>query len=227
MAQTVSISAERRQSTGKGAARRTRREGRVPAVIYGHGRDAEALTVSAMELDKALHGIAAESTVIDLAIGGAPSKVLIREIQRHPTRMHITHVDFYEIHAGERITLEVPVHIVGAAEGVRNDGGVLEHFLREIEIEVLPQDIPDSVDVDVTALAIGDSLHVSDITVPNAKILTEADTTICTVVPPRVEEEKPVVAELAEEVAEPELIRRPKAEEEEEGGGSEGAGDEE
>lgn len=222
MAQTVTIAAERRQTRGKGAARRSRRQGRVPAVIYGHGREAEALTVSALELGKALHGIAAESTVIDLAVDGAPSKVLIREIQRHPTRMHITHVDFYEIHAGEKITLEVPVRIVGAAEGVRNDGGVLEHFLREIEIEVLPQDIPDRVDVDVTELGIGDSLHVSDITVPNAKILTEADTTICTVVPPRVEEEKPVVAELEAEVAEPELIRRPKAEGEEEEGGSEG-----
>lgn len=221
MAQTITISAERRTTTGTSAARAIRREGKVPAVIYGHGRDSASLAVSGMELDKALQGIAAESTVIELKVDGTPAQVLIREIQRHPTRLHITHVDFYEIHAGETLTLGVPLRLVGTPSGVRNQGGVLEQFLREIEIEVLPKDIPDQLELDVTELEIGDSLHVRDLSVANAEILDEPDATICTVVPPRVEEE-PVVAEAAAEMAEPELIRRPREEEEGEEAGETG-----
>ncbi len=216
MAQTVTIAAERRTGTGKGAARQLRATGRVPAVIYGHGREPESLSIVGAEIEKALIGIAAESTVIDLTIDGAPVKTLIREIQRHPYRPDIIHVDFYEIHADERLTLEVPIRLVGVPDGVRNGGGVLDQVLREIEIEVLPADIPEHVDVDVTDLAIGHSVHVSDLQVPNAIVLTDADTTICTVVPPRIEEEVVPAAEAVEVEgeAEPELIRKPKAEEE-------------
>jgi large subunit ribosomal protein L25 len=212
----VSLTAQRRTETGKGAARQIRSRGRIPAVIYGHGREPEALSISAMELDKALHGVSAESTVIDLAVDGAGVQTLIREIQRHPTRMSITHVDFYEIHAGEKITLDIPVRFVGSPDGVRNAGGVLEQFLREIAVEVLPQDIPHHIDVDVTDLGVAQSLHVADISVPNAKILSDLDQTICTVVPPRVEEEVPVEVVEEVEAAEPELIRKPRGEVEEE-----------
>ncbi len=222
MAQAVALSAERREGTGKGAARQLRMKGRIPAVIYGHGRVPESLSVSESELEKALTGIAAESTVFDLSVAGTEVKTLIREIQRHPTRPKIIHVDFYEIHAGEKITLEVPIYLVGIPEGVRNAGGVLDQVLREIEIEVLPTDIPDRVELDVSALEIGDSLHVSDLTVPNAEILADPEMTICSVVPPRVEEEAVVVAPEAE-VTEPELIRKPKAEEEEAGAGEDEA----
>ncbi|GIW51421.1 MAG: 50S ribosomal protein L25 [Gemmatimonadales bacterium] len=218
MAQPVTITAERRAETGKGAARKLRMSGKVPAVIYGHGREPEPLWVWQKELERALSGIAAESTVIDLKIGDETVKTLIREIQRHPIRPGFLHVDFYEIHAGERIRLEVPVHLVGTPEGVRTAGGVLDQVLREIEIEVLPQHIPERVEVDVTHLGVGKSLHVRDITIPNATILTPGDETICTVVPPRVEEALPVAGVAApEEMAEPEVIRKPRAEEEEEG----------
>lgn len=214
MAQTVTINAERRRGTGKGAARQLRRDGKVPAVIYGHGRDPEALALSAAELDRALVGIAAESVVIDLAVDGTPVKTLIREIQRHPTRKTILHVDFYEVHAGEKITVGVPIRLVGSPEGVRNSGGVLEVFLREVEIEVLPKDIPEQVELDVTDLGVGHSLRVSDLNLPGVRILDEREATVCTVVPPRVEEE-PVVEAVEEELVEPELIRKPKEEEEE------------
>lgn len=216
MAHSVSLTAQRRAETGKGAARQLRSQGRIPAVIYGHGREPEALSVSAMDLDKALHGVSAESTVIDLAVDGAGVQTLIREIQRHPTRMTITHVDFYEIHAGEKITLDIPLRLVGSPDGVRNAGGVLEQFLREIAVEVLPQDIPDHIDVDVTALGVAQSLHVADVSVPNAKVLSDPEQTICTVVPPRVEEAVPVEVVVEEEAVEPELIRKPRAEVEEE-----------
>jgi large subunit ribosomal protein L25 len=216
MAHTVTIKAERRSGTGKGPARQTRREGKVPAVIYGHGRETQALAVSAHELEKVLHGISAGSTIIELKVNGDSTQALIREIQRHPTKKTITHVDFYEIHAGERLRLDVPFRLVGSPAGVRNGGGVLEQFLRDVSIEVLPRNIPEQIDLDVTDLEIGRSLHVSDLDIPDAKILTDPEATICTVVPPRVEEEKPAVEAIEEEVEEPELIRRPKAAEEEE-----------
>src|SRR5438876_3530838 len=221
MAQTVALSATAREKTGKGAARQARFQKQVPAVIYGHGRATQPLMVDALALEKALTGIEPESTLIELTVDGKKARTLIREIQRHPLRPDIIHVDFYEIHADEKITLKVPVHLVGTPDGVRNAGGVLDQVTREVEIEVLPEHIPDRVELDVTALKIGDSLHTRDLTIPNAVILTAADLTIATVVPPRAEEVAAPAAETATEVAEPELIR--KVREGEEGEAVEGA----
>src|SRR5213595_3934063 len=220
MAQTVSLAASPRQASGKGAARQIRFRGKVPAVIYGHGRDTQALELEAKALEKALTGVEPASTIIELAVDGkAAVKTLIREIQRHPLRPDIIHVDFYEIHAAEKVKLKIPVHLVGSPDGVRNAGGVLDQVTREVEIEVLPENIPDRVELDVNALKIGDSLHVRELTIPNAKILTEADLTIATVVPPRAEEVAAPSPEATTEVAEPELIRKVREGEEEEGEG--------
>jgi large subunit ribosomal protein L25 len=215
MKATVTLTAERRQDTGKGAARKLRAGGRSPAVIYGHGREPESLSLSQTELDKVLHQIAGGSTIIDLTVDGTSVQALIREVQRHPTRKLVHHVDFYEVHAGERLTLDVPIALAGSPDGVRNGGGVLEQFLREITIEVLPRDIPERVEVDVTDLKIANSLHVSDLQIENARILTDPKTTICTVVPPRVEAEPVMAIEEEEEAAEPELIRKARLEDEE------------
>src|SRR5919108_2424618 len=218
MAQTVSLSASPRQASGKGAARQARFRGKVPAVIYGHGRDTQPLELEAKALEKALTGIEPASTIIELAVDGkAAVKTLIREIQRHPLRPDIIHVDFYEIHAAEKVKLKAPVHLVGSPDGVRNAGGVLDQVTREVEIEVLPENIPDRVELDVTALKIGDSLHTRDLSIANAVILTGADLTIATVVPPRAEEVAAPTPEAATEVAEPELIRKVREGEEEEG----------
>src|SRR6058998_841586 len=217
MAQTVTLTATVRDKTGKGAARQARFGKQIPAVIYGHGRATQPLMVDALALEKALTGIEPESTLIELTVDGKKSRTLIREIQRHPIRPDIIHVDFYEIRGGEKITLKVPVHLVGTPDGVRNAGGVLDQVTREVEIEVLPENIPDRVELDVTALKIGDSLHVRDLSIANAKILTEADLTIATVVPPRAEEVAAPSPEAATEVAEPELIRKVREGEEEEG----------
>src|ERR1700694_2749593 len=208
MAQIVSLAASLRTETGKGPARQARFRGQVPAVIYGLGRTAQSLTIEAKALERALTGIEPASTIIELALDGKKAKTLIREIQRHPIRPDIIHVDFYEIHAEQKVTLKVPVHLVGAPDGVRNAGGVLDQVTREVEIEVLPEHIPDRVELDVTALKIGDSLHVNALTIPNATILTHADLTIATVVPPRAEEVVAAAPEAAAEVAEPELIRK-------------------
>ncbi len=239
MAQIVQLKAESRSTQGTGAARAARRGGRVPAVIYGRGREPVSLSVNGVELGRLLEKIHPESTIVELTLDGATVRTLIREIQRHPVRPGIVHVDFYEIRAGERIRLEVPIHCVGIPDGVRNQGGTLDQVIRNVALEVLPADIPERVELDVTALTIGKSLHVSDLNIPNAHILMDAALTVCTVVAPRIEEVAAPAAVAAEgvpvegeaaaaaapgaevttEPAEPELIRKRKptdeAEEEE------------
>src|SRR3989442_14269284 len=219
MATIVSLTAQRREQTGKGPARQARFLKKIPAVIYGHGRAAQPLIVDGPALEQALSGVDPESTLIELTVDGKKSRALIREIQRHPIRPDLIHGDFYEIHAHEQVHLKVPVHLVGTPDGVRNAGGVLDQVTREVEIEVLPEHIPDRVELDVTSLAIGHSRHVRDLTIPNATILTSPELTIATVVPPRAEEEIAPPPEAAVEPAEPELIRKVREEEGEEGEG--------
>ena len=216
MAQQANLQAASRTATGKGAARSLRRDGKVPGVIYGHGREAEAVTIDKSALNKMLFGISAGTTILDVAVDGrAPVKALIREIQRDSLRpAEIIHLDLYEVRSDEEITLAVPIRLIGIPDAVRNFGGVLDHVLRELEVEVLPSNIPDHVDLDVTALTIGHSLFVRDVKVENAKVLNDPDTPICTVVAPRTEEAPAVVEEVV--TTEPELIRKPKAEDEDE-----------
>lgn len=214
MAQQVNLEAATRTSTGKGAARSLRRVGKVPGVIYGHNRPAEALAIDTAALNKMLIGVSAGTTVFDVVVDGRPPvKALIREIQRDSVRpSEILHLDLYEVRADEKVTLMVPIHLIGIPDGVRNFGGVLDHSLRELEIEVLPVDIPEHVELDVTALTIGHSLFVRDLKVEKAEILNDPDTPVCTVVAPRAEEAPAPVEEVAAP-AEPELIRKPKPEE--------------
>ena len=215
MAQQASLQAAIRTTTGKGAARTLRRQGKVPGVIYGHGREAEAVMIDTGALNRMLVGISAGTAIVDVSVDDRPPvKALIREIQRDAVRpSEILHLDLYEVRSDEEITLEVPVRLIGVPDGVRNFGGVLDHVLRELEIEVLPSNIPEHVDLDVTELAIGHSLFVRDIDVPNARVLNDPDTPICTVVAPRTEE-APAPVEEAVATTEPELIRKPKPEEE-------------
>jgi large subunit ribosomal protein L25 len=217
MAQQANLQVATRSVTGKGAARTLRREGKVPGVIYGHNRQAEPLAIDSGALSKMLIGIKAGTAVVDIVVDGRPPvKALIREIQRDSVRpAEILHLDLYEVRADETVTLSVPIHLVGIPDGVRNFGGVLDHVLREVEIEVLPADIPEQVELDVTALGIGDSLFVRDLKVEKAEILNEGDTPVCTVVAPRAEEAPAPVEEVAAP-AEPELIRKPKPEGEDE-----------
>jgi len=220
MAQFVSITATPRTAAGKGAARQTRFAGKVPAVIYGHGRPTQPLTLDAKALEMALAGIEPASTLFEVTVDGKKTRALIREIQRHPVRPDVIHVDFYEIHADEKVKLKVPVHLVGTPDGVRNGGGVLDQVMREVEIEVLPEHIPERVELDVSALLIGHSVHVSNLSIPNATILVAGELTLATVVPPRAEEEVAPAPEATADVAEPELIR--KVREDEEGEAAEG-----
>lgn len=224
MAQHISITAAPRTTAGKGAARQSRLNKKVPAVVYGHGRASQSLEVDAQALEQVLSGKEPSSTLVELTVEGKKARALIREIQRHPVRPDIIHIDFYEIHADEKVKLKIPVHLIGTPDGVRNAGGVLDQVTREVEIEVLPEHIPDRVELDVTVLTIGRSVHVRDLVIPNATILTHADLTIATVVPPRAEEVVAPAVETGTEVAEPELIRKVREDEEGEEGAAEAEG---
>jgi large subunit ribosomal protein L25 len=214
---SATLSAETRNDRGKGVARKLRAAGRVPGVVYGHGREPQSLSLVARDLDKLLSHIAAGSTVIELTLGTGTTKTLIREIQRHPFKKQILHIDFMELVAGEKVIVDIPLVFVGIPEGVRLSGALLEQIVHSIEVNVDPSNIPNHIDVDVTNLAMGHSLHVRDLVLPaGLEVLTDEDTTICAVIAPRaVLEETPAVeGDAAAAVGEPELIRKTKEDEE-------------
>jgi large subunit ribosomal protein L25 len=205
---TATLTAESRSETGKGAARKLRAAGRVPAVIYGHRREPQGLSLDARTLGLTLERVSA-SSVFELALGGTTVRALIREVQRHPVSRALVHVDFQELVAGERVTMRVPLAFVGTAEGVRNQGGLLEEVTRELEISADPANIPDRIDVDVSALTIGHPLHVRDVAVPQGvTVLTDAGATVVQVSPPRLEEEGASSSEAPS--GEPEVVRAKK-----------------
>jgi large subunit ribosomal protein L25 len=213
---SASLSAEVRNERGKGVARKLRAAGRVPGVVYGHGREPQSLSLVARDLDKLLSHIAAGSTVIELTLGKATTKTLIREIQRHPFKKQVLHIDFMELVAGEKVIVDIPLVFVGVPEGVRLSGALLEQIVHSIEVNVDPSNIPNHIDVDVSNLAMGHSLHVRDLKLPEGlEVLTDEDTTICAVVAPRaVVEEKAEGEADAAAAGEPELIRKTKEEDE-------------
>jgi large subunit ribosomal protein L25 len=210
---SVPFSASKRTDTGKGVARKLRAAGKVPAVIYGHARDSQPLELEHHPLQLLLEKHPYQSTVIALEVDGKTSNTLIREIQRHPFKKQIVHVDFQELVAGEKVTVPVPLQFVGTPEGVKNGGGILDQVLHELEVTCDPSNIPHHIMVDVTALTIGHSIHAGEITLPAGVTLeSDADATVCVCGAPKVEAE-PVPAEAAATTAEPELIRKTKEDE--------------
>lgn len=209
---SVPFSASKRSTTGKGVARKLRAAGKVPAVIYGHAREAQSLELEHHALQLLLEKHPYQSTVIALDIDGTTSNTLIREIQRHPFKKQIVHVDFQELVAGEKVTVPVPLQFTGTPEGVRHGGGMLDQVLHELEVSCDPANIPHHIVVDVTPLTIGHSIHAGEIVLPTGVTLeTDAEATVCVCAAPKVEVEA-APAEAA--VAEPEVIRKAKADEE-------------
>ncbi len=195
------LTAELREGRGKGAARRLRAKGLIPAILYGPRSQPISLTVSRKELAKALRTEAGGNVLIDLEIkdGDLPSRkvVMLKEVQYDYLGKEILHTDFYEVAMDVMITVEVPIHLVGRPEGAKL-GGILDQIRRVVEIQCLPGDIPNSIEVDVSSLKIGDSIHISDIKFEKGKILTDPEETVATVLAPIVEEKK--VEEVAAEV---------------------------
>ncbi len=206
--------AEARTETGKGVARKLRAAGRIPGVIYGHAREAQGLSVNARELDRLLGSIAAGSTVVELKVGGATSNTLIRDVQRHPFKKQVLHIDFQELVAGEKVSVHIPIVFVGTPEGVRLSGALLEQIVHSIDIRVDPANIPNHIDIDVSGLAMGHSLHVRDLQLPEGvEVMSDADLTLCACVAPRAAVEEAAAVEESS-AAEPELIRKVKEEDE-------------
>ena len=183
--------AQKRTETGSGVARRLRRDGQVPAVVYGLGGDTNSVSVAARDLDQILHSASGGNTLITLRSDGGDQLTLARQVHRHPVRGIVLHVDFVRVRADQTIQAEVPVRLVGEAEGSRS-GGLLEQSLFTLTIEAKPGDIPDAFEVDISELAIGDALHVSDVAVPGGVIvLQDLETVVAHVSAPRgVEEEE-------------------------------------
>lgn len=214
---TAQLNATPRTSSGKGPARTLRSAGQIPGVVYGHAREPQALTLDTREFEKLLSHISAESTVIELSLDGQTTKTLIREIQRHPFKRQILHVDFQELVAGEKVQVNIPIVLQGVPEGVRASGGVMDQTLRELSIRVDPSAIPDHIEVDVTGVQIGHSIHVSELTLPEGiEVLNDPEAPVCVVAAPRaVVEETAAAAEPVEGEAEPEVIGRGKEAEDE------------
>jgi len=212
---TAQLSAVSRSTAGKGAARQLRIAGQIPAVIYGHARAPQSLAVPTREFEKLLERVSAESTVIELTLAeGGVARTLIRDIQRHPYKKQILHIDFQELVAGEKVSVNVPIVLTGVPDGVRVSGGILSQVMSELTIRCDPVNIPRRIEADVTHVLIGHSIHVSDLKAPEGvEIMDDADTTIAVVSAPKVEAEA-TPAEGAPAEGEPELIRKTKEDEE-------------
>jgi large subunit ribosomal protein L25 len=199
----LKLKAEKREDSGKGAARKLRAAGRVPAVLYGHGVGPMPVSVDARDLFHVLHGSAGTNVLVDLQVDGAQHLSLPREIQRDHVRGRYLHVDFLAVRRDETVTVSVPVRVVGESPGVKA-GGVIEHHLWDLQVECLPGDVPDGIEADVSKLQVGDSLRVADLLPPQGvSVLTPLEESVVAVVIPqvRVVEEVEAVAEEGEEAA--------------------------
>ncbi len=216
--ETVTINVDRRDIKGKGAARSLRRNNMIPAVIY-RGGDSMPIKIPKAEITKFINTTAGEQVMVKLQFSDGENKfALMKDFQVDPVKRDLLHADFFEVSLTEKVRVSVHVTTVGEPIGVKRDGGVLQHVLREIEVECLPDKIPGHIKVDISELVIGQSFHVSDIKLgDDIKILTDPDGVIANVVAPVTEEvAKPEEAAAAEITAEPEVIKKGKKEEAEE-----------
>ncbi|MBU1061205.1 MAG: 50S ribosomal protein L25 [Candidatus Omnitrophica bacterium] len=215
----IDLNASLREGTGKQFNKKLRTEGLMPAIIYKKGEDSMSLKIYRKDLLKALHTEAGENVIIRLHIDGLKKKkestVIVKEIQREPVKDYILHVDFQEISLTETLKVKVPIASKGEAIGVKQDEGVLQHVLWEAEIECLPTNIPEKIEVDISNLKIGESIHVKDIQPPEGvKILEDPEGVVFGVEHAKAVED--IIAAPAEgEVQEPEVIKEKKEKEEE------------
>jgi large subunit ribosomal protein L25 len=222
----VTLVAEQGRESGKSVARAARRAGKVPAVVYGLSTESESVSVDARELGHILAGPGGANTLINLDMGGTKELVLARQIVRHPVKHTLMHVDLIRVSRDTAVSAEVPLHLVGDAEGVR-EGGIVEQVLFTLAIEAKPADLPNVIEVDVTALNIGDHLSVADLTLPRGVTATlDPETQVVHVSQPRglalPEEEEAAAAEAEAEAAAEAGEGAPAAEA---GGGGEGGGE--
>jgi large subunit ribosomal protein L25 len=200
------LNAEVRTTQGKGASRRLRREGKVPAVLYGGHKDPVMLTIGGFELDKRLKNEAFYSHILTLNIGGTEESAVLKDLQRHPAKPQITHLDLQRVVADEELRMHVPLHFKGeaVAPGVKQGGGVVQHHLVDVEVLCLPKHLPEFIEVDVSAMELNDALHLSQLKLPEGVTLValehDDDQAVVSVHIPRVVEEPVVEAAPSAEV---------------------------
>jgi large subunit ribosomal protein L25 len=214
MAQQAKLTVHKRAATGRNHIKDIRRRGLIPGIIYGAKQAPVPLEVDGRALGAVLLHGASENVLVELEIvdGNTSTNALalIQEVQHHPLRSQLLHVDFHAVSATEKVFTEVPIETVGESVGVKTFGGLLEHILRRLEVSCLPKDLPDAIHVDVSNLNVGDSVHVGDLTLPpGVEALTDAELTVVAVVEPRVEAEEPTAVEAP---ATPEVITAKKEE---------------
>jgi large subunit ribosomal protein L25 len=223
------VKATQRTDTGKGKVGRLRRDGTLPAVMYGHGEPSLMLAMSAHEFGRLLDLIRGHSPIVEVEVDGQQAqKCVIKTLQRNPITGNLLHVDFQKVHPGEKITMNVPVIVNGSAEGVKQ-GGMLDHVLRTVPVRAAIDAIPEHFEIDVTSLKIDHSIHIRDLNRPDLEYTLPLDSPIVTVLSPRKLTETPTAAEAAAEAeagpAEPEVITEKKpTEEEAEGEAEKGKG---
>lgn len=192
----ATLKASRREGTGKGVARKLRAAGQTPAVLYGGDEDVVHLTLETHDADYLFRKISVDNTIVALEVEGekAPVQTLVRDIQTHPWKASLLHVDFLRIQKGVAVDVEVPVNLVGTPVGVRLHGGILEQIIHDLPLRCIPSKIPETIEVDISGMDVGDVLHISDITFDDDVEVTVAqERTICSIAQPK-------LAEAADEV---------------------------
>ena len=221
----LELTAKPRATIGTRSQRRLRHDGFVPGIVYGKKLEPTPVVVDRRALVKLLHARGGEHGLVTLKLEAEKAwekPVLIKHLQHHPVDGSVLHIDFHAIALTEQIRVKVAIVLDGQPVGVKQDGGILEHFLREIEVECLPTEIPKQFQHDVSAMKIGEAIHVKDLAVPaGVRIMTDVESVVASVLVPK--EEKP--EEVVEAVTEPEVIREKKPEAEGEGEAAEGKGE--
>jgi large subunit ribosomal protein L25 len=218
MRSNIVVAAEQRQSRGKNEARRLRAAGKIPAVLYGPGGDPVPVTVSPKDLNKILHGKAGHNTIFNLDVqGGETIPSMIVDWQHDPVKDNLLHVDLFRIDLNKRIKVKVPVHLSGDPIGVKTQGGQLDVVTREIEIECLPDDIPENFDINIQRLEIGHTVRTGEVPLSGSmKLISSPDLVVCHIFAIRTSEVAAVEEEAAP-AAQPEVVKKGKKEEEEVG----------
>jgi len=202
------IDAQAREGSGRANSRKLRRDGRVPAIVYGGGKDPSPITLDQNSLFHQMELEAFYTSILSLKLGKQAQPVVVKEVQRHPARSTVVHVDFQRVVADEEITMTVPIHFVGeaVAVGVKEQGGVIEHALTDVEISCLPANLPEYLELDVSALQLNEILHLSDIKYPegvtSTQLAHEHDSPVVAIHPPRREEVEEAAGEEAEAAVE-------------------------
>ena len=211
---SVPLNAFPRTATRHGGVKKLRASGRVPAVIYGRHAKPQNLELSKVEIDKLIHHSVSENVLVDLAVqddARAKRLALVQDVQHHPLKGNILHVDLHEVAADEKVTILVPVEPTGEAVGVKTGGGVLEHVVFKIKVRALPKDLPEQINVDVSALEIGKAVHLGEITAPTGvEIFGEKKSVIFAVAAPVTEAEETAATDAAAGAGEVEMIKEKK-----------------